>query len=150
MNKTPPTPKHPSRVPGCLLCSEPGGEILWRDQFARVVLAGDADHPGLCRAIVNRHAREMTDLDEAERDWLMQIVFAVEAAQRALLSAEKINLASLGNQVAHVHWHIIPRFRGDPHFPNPVWGARTSGNICALPEGFAASIASALDRALGR
>ena len=36
----------------------------------------------------------------------------------------KINLATLGNMVAHVHWHVIPRFADDPHFPQPVWGAR--------------------------
>jgi diadenosine tetraphosphate (Ap4A) HIT family hydrolase len=23
-----------------------------------------------------------------------------------------------------LHWHVIPRFRRDPHFPNPIWGAQ--------------------------
>jgi diadenosine tetraphosphate (Ap4A) HIT family hydrolase len=41
-----------------------------------------------------------------------------------LLRPDKINLASLGNMVAHLHWHVIPRFADDPHFPQPIWGTR--------------------------
>ena len=35
-----------------------------------------------------------------------------------------MNLASLGNQVPHVHWHVIPRFSNDAHFPLPIWAPR--------------------------
>jgi diadenosine tetraphosphate (Ap4A) HIT family hydrolase len=39
-----------------------------------------------------------------------------------------VNLAALGNQVPHLHWHIIPRFADDAHFPDPVWAvARRAG-----------------------
>ncbi|HXN14887.1 MAG TPA: HIT domain-containing protein, partial [Usitatibacter sp.] len=34
---------------------------------------------------------------------------------------DKMNLASLGNMVAHVHWHVVPRYRDDRHFPKPIW-----------------------------
>jgi diadenosine tetraphosphate (Ap4A) HIT family hydrolase len=51
-------------------------------------------------------------------------VFAVEQVLRELLQPEKINLASLGNQVPHLHWHVIPRFGDDAHFPDPIWAAR--------------------------
>ena len=30
-------------------------------------------------------------------------------------------MASLGNVVQHLHWHVIPRFEDDAHFPAPVW-----------------------------
>jgi diadenosine tetraphosphate (Ap4A) HIT family hydrolase len=110
-------------APDCELCREDGGEVLWRDAFCRVVLAGAADYPGFCRVILGRHAREMTDLDAAERGRLMQVVFAVEAALRECLRPDKINLASFGNVVPHLHWHVIPRFAGDRHFPLPVWAA---------------------------
>jgi len=33
----------------------------------------------------------------------------------------KINLASLGNVVPHLHWHVIPRWADDTHFPDPIW-----------------------------
>ena len=53
----------------------------------------------------------------------MTVVWAVEAVLRQALEPAKINLASLGNQVPHLHWHIIPRFSDDAHFPDAVWAA---------------------------
>ena len=64
----------------------------------------------------------MTDLGASERARLISVVFELEAGLRELLRPDKINLASLGNAVPHLHWHVIPRFRGDPHFPGPIWG----------------------------
>lgn len=106
----------------CELCAGVGGALLWQDAFCRVVLVGDAvGYPGFCRVILNRHVGEMTDLDERERSRLMAVVFAVEDAVREVVRPDKINLASLGNVVPHLHWHVIPRFRDDRHFPHPVW-----------------------------
>lgn len=106
----------------CELCDSAGGETLWQDALCRVVLVADRDYPAFCRIILNRHVREMTDLDAATRQSLMRVVFAAEQALRELLQPEKINLASLGNMVAHLHWHVIPRFADDKHFPASVWG----------------------------
>jgi len=58
----------------------------------------------------------MTDLEPPERTRLMKAVFATEAVLRALLDPDKINLASLGNVTAHLHWHVIPRHQRDRHF----------------------------------
>jgi diadenosine tetraphosphate (Ap4A) HIT family hydrolase len=54
----------------------------------------------------------------------MRVVFACESALRKLYGPDKVNLASLGNVVPHVHWHVIARFADDAHFPQPIWGAR--------------------------
>ncbi len=105
----------------CPLCDNPGQESLWQDDFCRVILVEDADYPGFCRVILNAHVREMTDLGVAERTRLMAVVFAVEAAVREVMQPDKINLASLGNMVPHVHWHVIPRFADDRHFPDAIW-----------------------------
>ena len=115
-------------VSSCELCDSAGGEPLWQDELCRVVLADERDYPGFCRVILNRHVREMTDLDETTRQRLMQVVFATEQALRRLIQPAKINLASLGNMTAHLHWHVIPRFADDKHFPGSVWGeARRPG-----------------------
>ena len=108
--------------PDCELCEGDGGELLWRDPQCRVVRVNESGYPGFCRVVWNAHVREMTDLDAVERARLMHVVFAVESALRQLLHPDKINLASLGNATPHLHWHVIPRFRDDPHFPNPIWG----------------------------
>ena len=108
----------------CELCTMPGGDVLWEDQFCRVVQVAEPGYPGFCRVIWNTHVREMTDLDDVQRRHCMNVVFAVERALRHTMAPAKINLATLGNMVAHVHWHVIPRFTDDPHFPQPVWGVR--------------------------
>ncbi len=107
----------------CELCEGPGGAVLWQNGLCRVVQVEEPGYPGFCRVILNRHAREMTDLDAAERDALMRIVYEVEAAVRETMQADKVNLASLGNMTPHVHWHVVPRFRDDRHFPGPIWAA---------------------------
>ena len=112
------------KQPGCELCEAEGGRLVLSNEFLRVVLVDDPDFPGFARVIWNDHVREMSDLAVEDQQRLMQTVFAVERAQRAVLAPEKINLASLGNVVPHLHWHVIPRFADDSHFPQPVWGTR--------------------------
>lgn len=108
----------------CPLCAAQSEVILWQDARCRVILVNDPGYPGYCRAIWNAHVKEMTDLAGSDRAHLMRVVFAVEAILRELLHPDKINLASLGNQVPHLHWHVIPRHHNDAHFPNPIWSAR--------------------------
>jgi diadenosine tetraphosphate (Ap4A) HIT family hydrolase len=114
----------PAATDPCPLCTDTGGTLVLRNALLRVVLVDDTDYPGFCRVILNHHAREMTELSPAEIARVMGVVFAVEDAQRTVLAPLKINLASFGNVVPHVHWHVIPRFADDAHFPQPVWGTR--------------------------
>ena len=106
------------------MCDTLGGTLLWQDTFCRIVRADEPDYPGFLRVIMNAHVKEMSDLSVSDQEKLMRAVFAAEAALREVMQPDKINLASLGNVVPHLHWHVIPRFVDDPHFPNPVWGAR--------------------------
>lgn len=133
----------------CPLCDTPGGDLLWQDDFCRIVRVTDTpDYPGFCRVILNRHVAEMTDLLPAERARLMMTVMKVEQVLRDLLRPDKINLAALGNVVPHVHWHVIPRFFDDPHFPNPIWGVRLRDTPHAVPADFDARLARAIDGAM--
>ncbi len=113
-----------SPIHDCPLCQHIGGELVLQTDLLRVVLVDEPGYPGYCRVILNRHAREMTDLAPAQIARLMSAVFAVEDAQRAVLAPLKINLASFGNMTPHVHWHVIPRWADDGHFPQPIWGSR--------------------------
>ena len=106
----------------CELCEQTGGELLWQNSHCRIVLVDDLDYPGFCRVIWQHHVREITDLSGEDRALLMAIVFAVEETLREIVQPDKINLASLGNMTPHLHWHVIPRFADDKHFPAPIWG----------------------------
>jgi diadenosine tetraphosphate (Ap4A) HIT family hydrolase len=120
----------------CELCASPGGDVVWRDEFCRVVLVEDPDYPGFCRVVLERHVKEMTDLAPAERARLMNAVFATEAALRDLIHPQKVNLASFGNAVPHLHWHVVPRHADDRHFPKPIWAepARVRSSRRAAPD----------------
>ena len=134
----------------CELCDTPGGELVWQDAFCRVVLLDDVDYPGFCRVILNSHSKEMTDLTSQERQQLMAVVFAVEQAIREVMQPEKINLASLGNKTPHLHWHVIPRFKLDRHFPNPIWGEPTHETMTqALDDNTAVRLKAAIQKLLG-
>lgn len=106
----------------CPLCQPSPHLILWQDDFCRVVLLNDYDYPAYCRVELLAHIKEMTDLAPQDRARTMQVVFAVEIAIREIIQPDKINLASLGNKTPHLHWHVIPRFETDKHFPNSHWG----------------------------
>jgi diadenosine tetraphosphate (Ap4A) HIT family hydrolase len=123
------------KQPGCELCDTDGGRLVLANEWLRVVLVDDLAFPGFARVIWNAHVRELTDLDDAAQRRLMRTVFAVERAQRAVLAPVKINVASLGNVTPHLHWHVIPRFADDSHFPQPVWAApRREGDADALAQ----------------
>ena len=132
----------------CELCDQVGGTLLWQDETCRVVLVADADYPGFCLVIWKQHVKEMTDLSAAERGHFIATVFAVEAAIREVMHPDKINLASLGNTVPHLHWHVIPRWREDSHFPAAVWAtprrpmvARAAPAVKALHDAIVTALA---------
>lgn len=130
----------------CELCGSPGGEVLWSDAHCRVVRVTGHEgvaFPGFCRVIWQSHVAEMSDLPEAEACHFMRIVAAVERTLRQLLTPDKMNLASLGNLVPHLHWHVIPRWHDDSHFPSPIWAAPSrAGASRAVPSN--ATLSSAL------
>lgn len=107
----------------CVLCTEPGGQLVWQGVQLRLIRAQEAGFPAFYRIVWNAHVAEFSDLTRAEREHCMQAVTLVEQVLRQQLAPTKINLATLGNMVAHLHWHVIARFDWDSHFPAPVWAS---------------------------
>ena len=108
---------------GCPLCDGLGGALVWQGRNARVIRAQEEGFPAFYRVVWTAHVAEFTDLSAAERAECMELVAAVERVLRDRLSPDKVNLAALGNMVAHLHWHVIARWRWDSHFPGSVWAA---------------------------
>ncbi|MGE0332296.1 MAG: HIT family protein [Ramlibacter sp.] len=107
----------------CSLCEADGGALVYRVPAFRLVRADEPGFPAFYRVVWNEHVAEFSDLDKGAQRLCLDAVVAVEQALREQLQPTKINLASLGNRVAHVHWHVIARFDWDSHFPSPVWAA---------------------------
>ena len=108
----------------CPLCDYlDDGRLIFKNDQLRVVDAAESDFPGFTRVVWNSHIPEMTDLSETQRSLLMASVWKVEQVIREHLRPNKVNVAQLGNQVPHLHWHVIPRWAADSHFPNAIWAA---------------------------
>jgi diadenosine tetraphosphate (Ap4A) HIT family hydrolase len=109
-----------TQLAGCELC-ELAAPAVWQDEKFSVIIVDDANYPGFCRVIWREHVREMSELSREDRLLLNEAVYQVELAVREVMGPLKVNVASLGNVVPHLHWHIIPRYADDAHFPAPVW-----------------------------
>ena len=117
----------------CELC-DLKADVVWANDRMSIIMIDDAAYPGFVRVIWMDHVKEMSDLSDADRLAVNDAVWRVELAVRAEMAPHKVNVASLGNVVPHLHWHVIPRYADDAHFPSPVWCAavrQTEDNILA-------------------
>lgn len=110
-------------APACPLCEAVGGLPVVAWSLGRVIRAQEPGFPAFYRVVLNDHVAEWTDLAPADRRACMGVVEVVEQVLRDLVQPTKINLASLGNVVPHLHWHVVARFDWDSHFPAPLWAA---------------------------
>jgi len=111
-----------------------GGSVAYlnEDQF----------FPGWTVLVFKRHASELYELSRAERAGLMEEVSEVARALATAFDAVKVNYELLGNQIPHIHWHIVPRLAGDPapggpawlvqHAPRPLGAAQLSDRLARL------------------
>lgn len=114
----------PSRdqVDGCPLCHPEAETVLWENDELRIIrVMNEPGYPAYFRVVWQQHLPEMTDLPAEARERLWAVLSVVEAGMRQCFSPDKINLASFGNQVPHLHWHLIARWADDPQFPGSLW-----------------------------
>jgi diadenosine tetraphosphate (Ap4A) HIT family hydrolase len=129
-----------SQVPGCELCAlaagqaAPGTQVVHEAEKFVVILAGEPNYPGFARVVWRAHVREISDLADADRLLLNEAVWRLELAVREAMQPLNLNVASLGNVVPHLHWHVIPRYADDAHFPAPVWAQAVRATDAAVLE----------------
>ena len=85
-------------------------------------LMDDSNYPWLVLVPRLPEARELLDLDQAQRHVLTDEIDRDTRALRDAFQPYKLNVAALGNLVPQLHVHVIARFENDPAWPSPVWG----------------------------
>lgn len=133
--------------PDCQLCRDPGGFLVFQAPRFRVIRAQEPDFPAFYRVIWQAHVVEWSDLDVSDRHLCMDVVTVVERALRTKLRPDKVNLATLGNMVPHLHWHVIARYSWDSRWPAPIWAASQREVSSAQWSSISESLAE-LDRCL--
>ena len=91
--------------------------------LSRLLLSRDATYPWLI--LVPRRSGLGNYHDLAEPDLALMTDEIVRASRglEALFAPDKLNVAALGNLVPQLHVHVVARFRDDPAWPGPIWGA---------------------------
>ena len=103
----------------CPLCNSSNENIIYKNELFRIILVDEI--PGFVRIILNNHIKELSDLNENEYLEVTKAIYKVEKAVIKTLNPDKINIASLGNYVPHLHIHIIPRYKNDSWYPDSIW-----------------------------
>jgi diadenosine tetraphosphate (Ap4A) HIT family hydrolase len=78
-------------------------------------------YEGYCVLVSKHHYREMSDIPSPIREELFSEMMMASDAIIKTFNPKKMNLASYGNVVEHLHWHFFPRYQDDPQFLNPPW-----------------------------
>jgi ATP adenylyltransferase len=123
----------------CPFCTAPAREdedslIVARGQRVYALLNLFPYNPGHILICPYRHVSDLTDLDQAEAAELMDFTRRAIAALRQAKSPQGFNLGINQGSVAgagiaaHLHQHVVPRWRGDSNFFPIVAHSR------ALPE----------------
>lgn len=81
------------------------------NDVATVYLNRDQKHAGRCIVALNTHKTEYHQLCEAERNAYFAAVAATARAIDAVFHPDKINYATFGDLVPHVHVHIVPKYK---------------------------------------
>jgi diadenosine tetraphosphate (Ap4A) HIT family hydrolase len=113
-------------TPGdCVMCGKfgrGGGDLHIAElEASRVFLHEDQFFPGYVLLVLRRHAAELYDLSGPERRTLIEEVSRVAQALARAFRPVKMNYELLGNQVPHIHWHLVPRLPTDPAPLQPIW-----------------------------
>ena len=68
--------------------------------------------------------REFSECTLEEKNAIFLALDIIEKEMLSYYTPTKINIASFGNYVPLVHWHIMARFKDDSFFPEPMWGKK--------------------------
>jgi len=86
-----------------------------------VILGHDQFYRGYSVVIAKSHATELYHLPDAERRQYLDDMVRVARALDQAFRPRKMNYECLGNTVAHLHWHLFPRYADDPNPMRPIW-----------------------------
>lgn len=90
--------------------------------LCRLLLMNDRQYPWFILVPRREEVCELFQLDAADQQLLWQETTALAEVLKDTFSADKMNVATLGNMVSQLHMHVIVRRKGDPAWPAAVWG----------------------------
>jgi len=136
--------------PACVMCGKYGAggpRLIAELETSRAFLHEDQFFPGYVLLVLRRHATELYQLEAGERRAHLEEVSRVAEALARVFRPVKMNYELLGNQVPHIHWHLVPRLATDPDLRSPIW--RVEHQPLSLDSAAARERVERIRRALG-
>ena len=85
------------------------------------------------KIFTKRKIKEFSECTVDEKSEIFRIIDITEKSMLYYFNADKINIASFGNLMPYVHWHVMARFENDSYFPEPMWGQKQRESKLDLP-----------------
>jgi len=111
-----------SETDDCIFCSIVDGEIpsrtVYEDDTVLAFLDVNPLAPGHTLVIPRAHHQRLQDLPDEDASWLYKVAHKLTGAVEEAVDARATTLAvnngeAAGQEVPHVHCHVVPRFDGD-------------------------------------
>ena len=109
----------------------PAPKLIWENRLVRIEIE-ESEIPWL-KIFTQYPYREMSEVPLEVKTRIYTLLDLIEKEMLAYYKPTKINIASFGNYMPHVHWHIMARFKEDSYFPEPMWGAKQREANLTLP-----------------
>ena len=81
-----------------------------------------------------RVIKEFSECTKDEKSSILEALDTIEKKMLSFYNPTKINIASFGNYLPHLHFHIMARFELDSHYPEPMWGVKQREPNLSLPD----------------
>ncbi len=106
-------------------------EPIWENDHLRIEVE-KSEIPWL-KIFTKLPYREMSEVPLEIKRQIYTLLDVIEREMLSYYQPAKINIASFGNYMPHVHWHVMARFEEDSYFPEPMWGVKQRETILELP-----------------
>jgi len=106
-------------------------EPVWENNHLRIEIE-KSEIPWL-KIFTKVPYREMSEVPLEIKRQIYTLLDLIEKEMLSYYHPTKINIASFGNYVPHVHWHIMARFEKDSYHPEPMWGTKQREGVLTLP-----------------
>ncbi len=104
---------------------------MFENELIRVEIE-ESEIPWL-KVFTQLNRKEFSECTTDEKSAIFEALDIIEKEMLSYYQPTKINIASFGNYVPLVHWHIMARFSEDSFFPEPMWGIKQREIVLELP-----------------
>jgi diadenosine tetraphosphate (Ap4A) HIT family hydrolase len=98
--------------------------VLWITDLSisTLLLFRDQRFRGYCiLSFAPWNATSLESLSDEEYRAYFEDLRTASMAIRKALKPDHMNYELLGNSNPHLHWHIVPRYKSDPRWGQPIW-----------------------------